>query len=55
MDINKELYVKQYGVKAYHEFCRKNRVLIPMNMGTRTMKTNKIYSRKRKHKKDWEY
>jgi len=54
MDIDKDLYIKTHGRKAYHEFCRKNRVVNPMNTGTRVMKTEKVYSRKRKHKKDWE-
>lgn len=54
MEMDKELYIKTYGQKAYNEFCRKNRVINPMNTGTRVMKTEKIYSRKRKHKKDWE-
>lgn len=52
MEINKELYIKQYGMKEYREFCKKNRVITPMNTGTRTMKTNKTYSRKQKHKKN---
>ena len=50
----KELYIKQYGMKAYREHCKKNRVMTPMNTGTRSMKTEKTYSRKRKHKKEWE-
>ncbi|WP_373266202.1 hypothetical protein [Hungatella hathewayi] len=53
MEINKELYIKQYGMKEYREFCKKNRVITPINTGTRTMKTDKIYSRKQKHKKEW--
>lgn len=54
MEINKDLYIKTYGMKAWREFCKNNRVLNPMNMGTRVMKTGKVYSRKRKHKKEWE-
>lgn len=54
MNIDKELYIKQYGVKKYREYCKKNRVITPMNTGTRIMKTEKTYSRKRKHKTDWE-
>ena len=51
MEINKELFIKEYGYKAYRELCRKNRVITPMNTGTRIMKSEKIYSRKKKHKK----
>ena len=54
MEINKELYIKTYGMKAWKEFCKQNRVFNPMNTGTRVMKTEKVYSRKRKHKTDWE-
>lgn len=54
MEINKELYIKTYGMKAYKEFCKQNRVFNPMNMGTRVMKSQKAYSRKRKHKKGWD-
>lgn len=50
MNIDKELYIKQYGHKAYKKFCKANRVITPMNTGTRTMKTEKVYSRKKKHK-----
>lgn len=50
MNVDKELYIKQYGYKAYKEFCKANRVITPMNTGTRTMKTEKVYSRKKKHK-----
>lgn len=50
MGVDKEMYIKQYGYKAYQAFCKKNRVLTPMNTGTRTMKTEKTYSRKMKHK-----
>ena len=53
MDINKDLYIKKYGYKEYKEFCKKNRVITAMNTGTRTMKTEKVYSRKRKHKNQW--
>lgn len=53
-EMDKKLYIKQYGRKAYEDFCKKNRVVTAMNTGTRTMKTEKIYSRKRKHKKEWE-
>lgn len=53
MEINKTLYIKQYGYKAYKELCKKLRVINPMNTGTRTMKTEKVYSRKQKHKTEW--
>lgn len=54
MEINKELYIKQYGMKAWREFCKKNRVIVPMNTGTVTMKTKKNYTRKSKHKEEWD-
>lgn len=54
MEMNKELYIKQYGMKKYREYCKMNRVMNHINTGTRVMKTEKTYTRKRKHKKDWE-
>lgn len=53
MKINKTLYVKQHGCRAYREFCKGNRVVTNMNTGTRTMNTEKTYSRKGKHRSDW--
>jgi hypothetical protein len=54
MKIDKNIYIKQYGIKAYKEFCKQNRVITGMNTGTRVMKTAKVYSRKRKHKNKWD-
>ena len=53
MEIEKDMFIKQYVKKAYREFCKKNRVQTIMNTGTRTIRTEKTYSRKQKHKCSW--
>ena len=53
MEIEKDIFIKQYGKKAYRKFCKKNRVQTMMNTGTRTIRTEKTYSRKQKHKTLW--
>lgn len=50
MSINKSLFIKQYGKKAYKEYCKLNRVTSGIKTGTIVMSTSKNYSRKVKHK-----
>ena len=50
----KELYRKTYGDKVLKEFNKSQRVVNGFNTGTITMKSNKDYLRKEKHKKDYQ-
>lgn len=43
-------YIKQYGKKAYEEFCKQQRTTSGFNTGTRYHKTEKDYQRKPKHR-----
>jgi hypothetical protein len=46
-------YRKEHGDKALKEYNKAQRITVGFNTGTRTMKTEKDYTRKEKHKEDY--